>query len=78
MPCVDVTTLCSDVVRPRRFLARDEALDYEAMSDQEWEAEPVEGKADYLGLRAEGSRRLIPHQAWLIRHWAAWEAGMSH
>ncbi|KAI3428047.1 hypothetical protein D9Q98_006432 [Chlorella vulgaris] len=44
-PAYHGSSKLSDVVRPRRFLARDEALDYEAMSDQEWEAEPVEGSS---------------------------------
>lgn len=30
----------SDVVRGRRPLARDAEMDYEVMSDQEWEEEP--------------------------------------
>ena len=31
---------CSAVVKPRRFLAQDPEVDYEVMSDEEWEAEP--------------------------------------
>lgn len=36
--CVHVS--CSATVKGRRPLARDEELDYEVMSDEEWEEEP--------------------------------------
>ena len=36
----DKQTCCSAVVKPRRFLAQDPEVDYEVMSDEEWEAEP--------------------------------------
>ena len=32
--------LASSHVGPRRYLAKDPVLDYEVMSDQEWEPEP--------------------------------------
>jgi hypothetical protein len=36
----DVLCICSKHVRPRRPLGRDPDMDYEFMSDEEWEEEP--------------------------------------
>jgi hypothetical protein len=35
---------CSPAVGPRKYLGRDEAVDYEVMSDLEWEEEPQDGE----------------------------------
>lgn len=35
---------CSKEVRPRRPLGRDDTLDYEADSEDEWEEEPEDGE----------------------------------
>lgn len=35
---------CSSAVGPRNFLGRDEALDYETMSDLDWQEEPEDGE----------------------------------
>eukprot|EP00891_Asterochloris_glomerata_P000427 jgi/Astpho2/427/Aster-03475 len=40
LPLRDRQICCSAVVKPRRFLAQDPEVDYEVMSDEEWEAEP--------------------------------------
>lgn len=39
---------CSDVIKPRRPFAKDPALDYEVMEDEEWEPEP---EGDSLSVR---------------------------
>ena len=44
----------STAVGPRRILARDDALDYDVMSDQEWEEEPegARRRRRWRGLQA--------------------------
>ena len=50
----DQQVCCSAVVKPRRFLAQDPEVDYEVMSDEEWEAEP------------EGEDLLVSWPVWSI------------
>lgn len=50
---------CSPAVGPRSYLGRDEALDYDAMSDLEWVEEPEDGEtpARLLGALWGGAGR---------------------
>lgn len=40
--------VCSTVIKPRNPLAKDPAIDYEVMEDEEWEPEP---EGDSLSVR---------------------------
>ena len=57
----ETNACCSQAVGPRNPWGKDPALDYDVMSDMEWEEEPDgESLSVRLGLHLLGSRPQIP------------------
>ena len=48
-------SFCSTAVRPRHYLGRDETLDYEVMSDLDWEEEPEGEERSWFLSHTPGS-----------------------